>query len=103
MQFCPTDRGMTRNVEVARFLRRLGVHLERRGGRRRRPIAYGALADLVYPIPSGPASLAPLLTRSQVNAEPRRRPTMGGSLYGMAERVHQEDGDPQIYESEIIA
>jgi glutamine---fructose-6-phosphate transaminase (isomerizing) len=103
IQFCADDRGVTRNEEVARYLRRLGVHLaivvetpevER----------FAGPADLVYPIPPGPPSLAPLLASvpgQLLSLAAARR--VGGSLYGMAEQVHREDGDPQIYESEMIA
>jgi glucosamine--fructose-6-phosphate aminotransferase (isomerizing) len=102
IQFCAKDRGMTRNMEVARYLRRLGVHLsvvaETSDVER-----FVRPADLVYPIPSSPPSLTPLLASvpgQLLSLAAARR--LGGSLYGMAEQVHREDGDPQIYESEII-
>jgi glucosamine 6-phosphate synthetase-like amidotransferase/phosphosugar isomerase protein len=101
MQFCPPDRGGTRNAEVARYLQRLGVHLTIVADGSEAE-AYGALADIVYPMPACPPSLVPLLYalpgQSMSIATARR---VGGSLYGMAERVHKEDGDPQIYESAI--
>ena len=101
MQFCPPDRGGIRNVEVARYLQRLGVHLSIVADAAETD-AYGALADIIYPIPTCPSSLVPLLYavpgQSMSIATARR---VGGSLYGMAERIHKEDGDPQIYESVI--
>jgi glutamine---fructose-6-phosphate transaminase (isomerizing) len=103
IQLCPPDRGAGRSFEVARYLQRLGVHLGvvadvSEAGR------YGAVADLVYPIPPAPPSLQPLLhcvPGQLLSVATARR--VGGSLYGMAEAVHREDGDPQIYDSEIAS
>lgn len=103
LQFAPPDRGRQRNAEIARYLDRLGAHLSvvTDGDEARR---FQDVADLVYPLPASPASLVPLVYAvpgQLVSLAAARR--VGGSLYGMAERVHREDGDPQIYDSEIIA
>jgi glucosamine--fructose-6-phosphate aminotransferase (isomerizing) len=101
MQFAPPDRGRTRSAEVARYLNHLGVHLSvvTDGAETG---SYDEVADLIYPVPECPASLVPLLYSvpgQLMSLATARR--VGGSLYGMAERFHREDGDPQIYESEI--
>ena len=101
MQFAPPDRGHRRSVEVARYLQRLGVHLavvtsEDTAG------SFAPFADIVYPLPETPPSLVPLtysVPGQLLSLEAAR--SVGGSLYGMAERIHREDGDPQIYDSEI--
>ena len=103
VQFAPPDRGSTRNVEIARYLRRLGVHLAivTDGAEADR---YEGVADVIYRLPECPTSLVPMLYAipgQLLSLATARR--LGGSLYGMAERVHREDGDPQIYESEIVA
>lgn len=102
MQFAPPDRGRTRSEEVARYLRRLGVHLsvvtDGEG-----VAGFSEAADLVYELPTCPPSLVPLLYAvpgQLVSVATARR--VGGSLYGMAEAIHREDGDPQIYESVIV-
>jgi glucosamine--fructose-6-phosphate aminotransferase (isomerizing) len=99
--FAPPDRGVTRSHEVARYLRRLGVHLSvvtdvGHAG------SYENDADLIYRLPACPPSLVPLLYSipGQLLSVASAR-TVGGSLYGMAEQVHRDDGDPQIYESAI--
>ena len=103
MQMAPPDRGSVRNAEIARYLRRLEVHLAIvTDGAEADSVA--EIADIVYGLPPCPPALAPLLYAipGQLLAlETARR--QGGSLYGMAETVHREDGDPQIYESEIVA
>jgi glucosamine 6-phosphate synthetase-like amidotransferase/phosphosugar isomerase protein len=101
MQFAPPDRGRTRSGEVARYLNRLGVHLSvvTDGAE---SDSYEDVADVIYALPDCPASLVPLLYSipgQLMSLATARR--VGGSLYGMAEQVHREDGDPQIYESEI--
>lgn len=103
MQFCPPDRGQRRNLEVARYLQRLGVHLSIVTGEEE-TAAYASIADIVYPVPQSPALLAPLLYSipGQLLSVATAR-LVGGSLYGMAEQIHKEDGDPQIYESEIAS
>lgn len=102
LQFAPPDRGLTRSREIAGYLRRLQSHLA--------VVTDGdavemftSSADLVYALPSMPASLAPLLyaVPGQILSVLGAR-RLGGSLYGMAEQVHREDGDPQIYESDIV-
>lgn len=101
MQFAPPDRGLGRSVEVAHYLQRLGVHLavvtsEDVAAR------FAPFADIVYPVPETPPALVPLVYSvpgQTLSLEAAR--FVGGSLYGMAERIHREDGDPQIYESEI--
>lgn len=101
MQFCPPDRGQARSAEVARYLNRLGVHLSVVTAEREAS-TYADVADLIYPMPGCPASLVPLLYSipgQLLSLAVARR--VGGSLYGMAEKVHKEDGDPQIYESVI--
>lgn len=102
MQFAPPDRGHARNVEIARYLRRLGSHVavvtEGRG-----VAELEGFADLVYPMPDCEAFLRPMIYSvpgQLLSVKAARK--VGGSLYGMAERVHREDGDPQIYESEIL-
>lgn len=101
MQFAPPDRGRTRSAEVARYLNRLGVHLSvvTDGAETG---SYQDVADVIYALPACPASLVPLLYAvpgQLMSLATARR--VGGSLYGMAEQVHREDGDPQIYDSEI--
>lgn len=101
MLFAPPGRGEIRSGEIARYLHRLGVHLGVVTGMDGLD-RYREVADLVYAIPTSPGSLVPLLYAvpgQLVSLAAARR--IGGSLYGMAERVHREDGDPQIYESEI--
>jgi len=101
IQFCPPDRGARRSAEVAAYLKRLGVHLSVVCDRLEAE-SYGSIADVVYPVPTCPAFLAPLaysIPGQLMSLATARR--VGGSLYGMAEQVHREDGDPQIYESEI--
>lgn len=103
MQFAPPDRGHTRNIEIARYLRRLGSHIAVVTEGAGVPALEG-FADLVYPMPDCDAFVRPLVYAvpgQLLSVKTARR--VGGSLYGMAERVHREDGDPQIYESEISA
>jgi glutamine---fructose-6-phosphate transaminase (isomerizing) len=102
MQFAPPDRGRTRSEEVAHYLRRLGVHLsvvsDGEGA-----AAFADVSDLAYELPACPPSLVPLLYAvpgQLMSVASARR--VGGSLYGMAETIHREDGDPQIYESAIV-
>jgi glutamine---fructose-6-phosphate transaminase (isomerizing) len=102
LEMAPPDRGRTRNVEIAQYLKRLGVHLAVVTDGSEADTFVG-IADLIYKLPSCPSALAPLIYAipGQILAlETARR--VGGSLYGMAETVHREDGDPQIYESEIV-
>jgi glucosamine--fructose-6-phosphate aminotransferase (isomerizing) len=103
LQLAPPDRGSTRNAEIAHYLRRLDVHLSivTDGDEADR---YEGVADIVYRLPACPPALAPFLyvIPGQLLALATAR-TLGGSLYGMAEQVHREDGDPQIYDSEIVA
>jgi glucosamine--fructose-6-phosphate aminotransferase (isomerizing) len=103
LQFCPPDRGLGRSVEVAGYLRRLGVHLAIVTDEAAES-GFSEIADLVYVLPDAPASVAPFLycLPGQLLALAAAR-RVGGSLYGMAERVHREDGDPQIYESVIAS
>jgi glucosamine 6-phosphate synthetase-like amidotransferase/phosphosugar isomerase protein len=103
IQLAPPDRGRTRNAEIARYLKRLDVHLAIVTDGAEADV-HAEIADIVYRLPACPPALAPLLYAipGQLLAlETARR--LGGSLYGMAEKVHREDGDPQIYESEIVA
>ena len=101
VEFAPPDRGGTRNLEIARYLRRLDAHLavitEQSGAE-----SYGPLADVVYALPPCPPAIRPMIyaVPGQVLSLVAAR-RIGGSLYGMAERIHREDGDPQIYESGI--
>jgi hypothetical protein len=65
---------------------------------------YRDIADVVYGLPEMPTSLAPLaytVPGQLLGLAAARR--VGGSLYGMADRVHRADGDPQIYESEVAS
>lgn len=102
MLFAPPKIGEPRSIEIARYLRRLGVHLTvvtaaSSAG------SYEAWADEIIAIPDVPRSVVPLvytIPGQLLSIGAARR--LGGSLYGMAERVHREDGDPQIYESEIV-
>lgn len=99
--YAPDDRSITRSIEVSHYLHRLGVdlgvvttsdHAE----------SFSGLADSVY-VTDGPAVTAPL-----VDSVPAQilafglADSLGGSMYGMGEVVHCEDGDPQIYESAIV-
>jgi len=101
MLFAPTGKGSARSLEIAGYLRRLGAHLSVVTSSASAK-DFRELADIVYEVPVGPVSLAPLLfaVPGQLLSVAAGR-KLGGSLYGMAERVHREDGDPQIYESEI--
>jgi glucosamine--fructose-6-phosphate aminotransferase (isomerizing) len=101
MQFAPPGPGAVRSGEVARYLHRLGVHLSVVTGVEDAD-RYADVADVTYPIATSPPSLVPLVysVPGQLLSLAVAR-TLGGSLYGMAEQVHREDGDPQIYESEI--
>lgn len=103
LQFAPPDRGRVRNAEIARYLERLGVHLAviTDGEETER---YGEVGDIVYELPAVPPALVPFVYAvpgQLLSIAAARR--VGGSLYGMAERVHREDGDPQIYESDIAS
>jgi glucosamine--fructose-6-phosphate aminotransferase (isomerizing) len=96
VQFSPPDRGLGRSLEIARYLQRLDVGLavvttEGTGDRFRG-------AGTVYELPRTALSVAPI-----VYAVVGQILGVGGSLYGMAERVHREDGDPQIYESALVS
>jgi glucosamine--fructose-6-phosphate aminotransferase (isomerizing) len=101
LEFAPSDRGLDRSVEIAGYLRRVGADVavvtdEESAGR--------FLGDglRLYALPSAASSLDPILQAivgEILSVVVARR--VGGSLYGMAERVHEEDGDPQIYESAI--
>lgn len=102
MLFAPPGIGERRNTEIARYLRRLRVHLTvvtstPAAG------AYEAFADEIVALPDTPASLVPLVYAipGQLLSVTAAR-HLGGSLYGMAEQVHREDGDPHIYESEVV-
>lgn len=104
LQFAPPGPGAVRSGEVAGYLHRLGVHLSVVTGEEDTD-RYGEYANLTYPIAAAcPASLMPLVysVPGQLLSLATAR-TLGGSLYGMAERIHREDGDPQIYESEIAS
>ena len=101
MLFAPEDRSITRTIEISHYLHRLGVDLgvvttPRHAG------SFSSRAESVYAL-DGPAVMAPL-----VNSIPAQilayglAISLGGSMYGMGEVVHREDGDPQIYESVIV-
>lgn len=101
MLFAPDDRSITRTIEISHYLHRLGVDLgvvttPGHAG------SFSGLADSVYAT-DGPAATAPL-----VDSVPAQilsfglAGSLGGSMYGMGETVHREDGDPQIYESAIV-
>jgi glucosamine--fructose-6-phosphate aminotransferase (isomerizing) len=99
--FAPWDRGMARSLEVARYLRRLRVDL---AVITQADIADGSReTDVVYGLPSMPLSLTPLVyaVPGQILSLAVAR-RVGGSLYGAADPIHGEDGDPQIYASGII-
>jgi glucosamine--fructose-6-phosphate aminotransferase (isomerizing) len=103
MQFCPPGRGRTRDLEIAEYLGRLRVHLTVVSDGTDAEL-FGDPADILYALPPCPPSLVPLvysIPGQLVCLATARR--VGGSLYGMAERIHREDGDPQIYESEIAS
>ena len=101
IEFAPPDRGGTRNLEIARYLHRLDVHLAV-VTEPPEAEAYRSLADVVYAMPTCPPVVRPMLyaVPGQVLSLMTAR-RIGGSLYGMAERFHREDGDPQIYQSGI--
>ena len=102
LQFAPPDRGMGRCVEIAKYLRRLDAHVAIVTAEQSAPF-FSAFADLTYALPEIPPDLVPLvyaIPGQLLSLQVAR--SVGGSLYGMAERIHREDGDPQIYESEIL-
>ncbi|MGH3626700.1 MAG: SIS domain-containing protein [Sciscionella sp.] len=99
--FAPPDRGRARSLEVAGYLRRLGVDLaivaedgtlEERHG-----------TDVVYDLLAMPLSMTPLVyaVPGQILSLAVAR-HVGGSLYGAEDPVHEQDGDPQIYASGIV-
>lgn len=101
MLFAPEDRSITRTIEISHYLHRLGVDLgvvttPRHAG------SFSSDAESVYAL-DGPAVMAPL-----INSIPAQilgyglASSLGGSMYGMGEVVHREDGDQQIYESAIV-
>ena len=101
MLFAPQDRSITRTVEVSHYLHRLGVDLgvvttPRHAG------AFSGRAQSVYALDS-PAGMEPLVYAmpAQILAHGLAS-NLGGSMYGMGEIVHREDGDPQIYDSAIV-
>ena len=99
--FAPADRSITRAIEVSHYLHRLGVDL----GVVTTPAhagSFAGLADSVYAT-DGPAATAPLVASvpAQILALGLAA-SLGGSMYGMGEAVHLQDGDPQIYESAIV-
>jgi glucosamine--fructose-6-phosphate aminotransferase (isomerizing) len=102
VEMAPPDRGSIRNHEIAHYLRRLKVHLAVVTDGLEAE-SYDKTADVVYGLPQCPPALMPFLYAipGQLLALAVAR-RLGGSLYGMAEQVHREDGDPQIYESEIV-
>ena len=99
--FAPDDRSITRTIEISHYLRRLGVDLgvvttPRHAG------SFSGVADTVYAL-DGPAVMAPLVDSIPAQILAHGLASMlGGSMYGMAEIVHREDGDPQIYDSAIV-
>ncbi|MDQ3675150.1 MAG: SIS domain-containing protein [Gemmatimonadota bacterium] len=102
LQVAPPGRGLARSIEIAQYLRRLDAHV---GVVTDESSAYrfSDAADVVYALPETHPDLVPLVysVPGQILSVLVAR-LVGGSLYGMAERIHREDGDPQIYESEIV-
>lgn len=102
LQFAPRDRGLTRSREVASYLRELDTHL---GVVTDHACVseFKEFANVVYEMPSMSVAVAPLvysIPGQLLSIHAARR--LGGSLYGMSEPVHARDGDPQIYESEVV-
>jgi glutamine---fructose-6-phosphate transaminase (isomerizing) len=97
----PPDRSFGRSLELARYLKNLGLHLAVATS----PAHSGDFhfADLVYPIAETPTDLLPV---------PYAIPSewlcytcavrIGGSFYATADQIHDQDGDPQIYQSEVV-
>ncbi len=101
--FAPPDLGRSRSHEVAGYLKRLGVNLAVVSDGDE-AATFTDTADLVYDLPACDPVLVPMLYAvpgQLLSLATARR--VGGSLYGMAEQVHREDGDPQIYESVIAS
>jgi glucosamine--fructose-6-phosphate aminotransferase (isomerizing) len=100
--FAPPDRSYSRSREIAGWLRRLGLPLSAAAS----PACaadFEALGALVYPVPETHPDLAPLLyalPAQLLNYYTALR--LGGAYYATHDPVHDADGDPQIYESEIL-
>ncbi len=99
--YAPADRGLGRSIEIANRLRQLGTHLAVITDVSVQD-AFSASADVVYPMPSVCADLAPITYAlpSQVLAYLLGK-HLGGSYYHISEPMHALIGDDQIYESAI--
>jgi glutamine---fructose-6-phosphate transaminase (isomerizing) len=100
--YAPPDRSFTRSKEIARYLDQLGLHLSVVTDRNSAS-EFEGVADVIYQIPDTPNALSPV-----TYAIPSQwlcyycAKRLGGSYYATADPIHNEDGDIQIYKSEII-
>ncbi len=99
--YAPADRGLGRSLEIATRLRQLGTHVAVVTDASLQA-AFSASANVIYPMPSVSADLAPVTYAlpSQVLAYLLGK-HLGGSYYHTADPVHALIGDAQIYDSEI--
>ncbi|HSS67393.1 MAG TPA: SIS domain-containing protein, partial [Nocardioidaceae bacterium] len=100
--FAPDDGGRARTLEVAGYLRRLGVDLAAicdAGS----ADALDGVCDHVYATATTPTSLTPFVQAvpGQILSVQAARRTEG-SLYGVDHPTRAADGEPQIYESAVV-
>jgi glucosamine--fructose-6-phosphate aminotransferase (isomerizing) len=99
----PNDAGFDRHVDLANYLHRLGVHLAVITSQEKAQ-AFQSTADIIYEIPPVGEDVSPVLYAlppQMLISDLAMR--IGGSYYSVADRLHAEDGDSQIYTSAIIA
>jgi glucosamine--fructose-6-phosphate aminotransferase (isomerizing) len=98
----PPDRTWNRSAEVAGYLERLGVRLGVVDPADR-PVPTSDPRSVHYGVPACDPLVAPLLYSlpGQVVSH-LLAVRLGGSMYGMADPVKRADGDPQIYDSQIV-
>jgi glucosamine--fructose-6-phosphate aminotransferase (isomerizing) len=101
VMFAPDDGGRARTLEVAGYLRRLGVDLAAIADASSAD-ALDGICDHVYATATTPTSLAPFIQAvpGQILSVQAARRT-GGALYGVDNPVRAADGEPQIYESAV--
>lgn len=100
--FSPEDAGFSRHLEIAKYLHGLNTHLAVITSQKKGE-AFQDIADVIYQIPEVSEEVSPVLFAlppqiliSELAAR------IGGSYYSVGDRIHAEDGDPQIYASEIV-